>query len=85
MASTENITIEEIEKIEVKLTKRTDIERICDVVNKDHSLDRGDLANVVEKVYLESIPKQKFHDKRPKSYKIEKIQAKDEDCKENQQ
>ena len=64
------------DRSEVK--KRAYIERICDVVNKDYGLDRGDIANVVEKMYLDGMLKQKFHDKGSKSYKIEKSQAKDE-------
>ena len=63
MTSMENVNIEAIEKIEMKLKKRIDIKRICDVVNKDHGLDRGDIANVVAKTYLESMLKQKFYDK----------------------
>ena len=80
-----NIIIEAIQKMEMKFKKRIDIERTCDVVNKDHGLDNGAIASLVEKMYVEGMLTQKFHDKEPKSYKIEKSQAKDEDSKENQQ
>ena len=85
MVSMENIVIEAIEKIEMKLKKRTDIERICDIANKEYGLDREVIANVVEKMHMEGRLKQKLHEKGPKSYKIEKSQFKDEVSEINQQ
>ena len=85
MVSMENIVIEAIEKIEMKLKKRTDIERICDIANKEYGLDREVIANVVEKMHMEGRLKQKQHEKGPKSYKIEKNQFKDEVSEINQQ
>ena len=85
MVSMENIVIEAIEKIEMKLKKRTDIERICDIANKEYGLDREVIANVVEKMHMEGRLKQKLHEKGLKSYKIGKSQFKNEVSEINQQ
>ena len=81
----ETIVIDAIEKIEMKLKKRTDMERIRYVVNKRHGLDKEAIVNVVEKMHMEGRLKQKLHEKGPISYKIEKSQLKDEDSENNQQ
>ena len=39
------------------------MEQICDVVNKDHGLDKGVIADVMEKMYVEDMLNQKFHGK----------------------
>ena len=47
--------------MERRLKKRSDIEGICVVVNKDDGLDKDAIATVVEKMYTEGMLKQKFH------------------------